>query len=50
MKAALKQLRDLLVLERRMTSECDLDLQWEYTEHVGVALDHADQLLANLEK
>lgn len=49
MKAALKQLRDLLVLERRMTSECDPDLRWEYTEHVGAALDHAGQLLANLE-
>jgi hypothetical protein len=48
LKAALKNLHDLLVLERRLTHDGDPDLRYEYAENVGAALDGARQLLQDL--
>lgn len=48
MKAALKKLHDLVLLERGITYDSDPDMRQEYAENVGAALDGANQLLQNL--
>ncbi|CAN7620855.1 hypothetical protein LJR289_004601 [Pseudoduganella sp. LjRoot289] len=48
LKAALKNLHDLVVLERRITYDGDPDMRQEYAENVGAALDGANQLLQDL--
>lgn len=45
MKAALKALYELVLLERRATSELNPDIRWQYLEQVNATLDEAARLL-----
>jgi hypothetical protein len=48
MKAALQQLHDLVVLERRIVYDSDPGVRQAHTENVGAALAGANQLLKDL--
>ena len=48
MKAALKNLYDVLILQQRISQDGDPDLQREFAEQVRTVLNEADQLLREL--
>ena len=47
MKAALRRLHDLILLERLSIHDRNPDARWEYVEESGAALDEASRLLSD---